>query len=43
MAINKEQVAKLKLKAKERNNTSVRINRPKGAAAKGAAIDLGYN
>lgn len=43
MAINKEQVAKLKLKAKERNNTSVRISKPKGAAAKGAAIDLGYN
>lgn len=43
MAINKEQVAKLKLKAKERNNTSVRISKPKGATAKGAAIDLGYN
>ena len=43
MAINKEQVAKLKLKAKERNNTSVRISKPKGTTAKGAAIDLGYN
>ena len=43
MAINKEQVAKLKLKAKERNNTSVRISKPKSTTAKGAAIDLGYN
>ena len=43
MAINKEKVNKLKLRAKERNSTSVRINRPKTTSAKGANLDLGYN
>lgn len=43
MAINKEKVNKLKLRAKERNSTSIRINRPKNTSAKGANLDLGYN
>lgn len=43
MAINKEKVNKLKLIAKERNNSTIRINKPKGSSAKGADIDLGYN
>lgn len=43
MAINKEKVNKLKLIAKERNTSNIRINRPKGSSAKGADIDLGYN
>lgn len=43
MAINKEKVNKLKLIAKERNSSNIRINRPKGSSAKGADIDLGYN
>lgn len=43
MAINKEKVNKLKLMAKERNTSNIRINRPKGSSAKGADIDLGYN
>lgn len=43
MAINKEQVAKLRLKAKERNSSSVKITKPKGSTAKGADVDLGYN
>ena len=43
MAINKEKVNKLKLIAKERNTSNIRINRPKSSSAKGADIDLGYN
>lgn len=43
MAINNEKVTKLKLRAKERNSTSVRINRPKATSQKGVNIDLGYN
>lgn len=43
MAINKEKVNKLKLRAKERNSSTVRINKPKTTNAKGADIDLGYN
>lgn len=43
MAINKEKVNKLKLRAKERNTSTVRINKPKTTTAKGADIDLGYN
>ena len=43
MAINKEKVNILKLRAKERNTSTVRINKPKTTTAKGADIDLGYN
>ena len=43
MAINNEKVTKLKLRAKERNSTSIRINRPKATSQKGVNIDLGYN
>ena len=43
MAINKEKVNKLKLRAKERNASTIRINKPKTTTAKGADIDLGYN
>lgn len=43
MAINKEKVNKLKLRAKERNTSTIRINKPKTTTAKGADIDLGYN
>lgn len=43
MAINKEKVNTLKLRAKERNTSTVRINKPKTTTAKGADIDLGYN
>lgn len=42
MAINKEKVNTLKLKAKERNSTSVRINRPNNADSKSKKIDFGY-
>lgn len=42
MAINKEKVNTLKLKAKERNSTSVRINRPNNADSKNKKIDFGY-
>lgn len=42
MAINKEKVNKLRLKAKEKTTASVRINKPKPTASKGADIDLGY-
>ena len=42
MAINKEKVATLKLRAKERNTTTVRINKPK-PNNNGTNIDLGYN
>lgn len=43
MAINKEKVDTLKLRAKERNKTTVRINKPKVNSTKGTDIDLGYN
>lgn len=43
MAINKEKVATLRLKAKERNATTVRITKPKQDTKKGVDIDLGYN
>lgn len=43
MAINKEKVNKLKLRAKERNSNTIRINRPKNTTEKGTNIDLGYN
>lgn len=43
MAINKEKVNKLKLRAKERNASTIRINKPKTTTAKGADLDLGYN
>lgn len=42
MAINKEKVNNLKLRAKERNAKSIRINKPK-TVIKGTEIDLGYN
>lgn len=43
MAINKEKVATLKLKAKERNGSTVRITKPNTTGNKGSNIDLGYN
>lgn len=43
MAINKEKVATLKLKAKERNGSTVRVTKPNTAGNKGSNIDLGYN
>ena len=43
MAINKEKVNRLKLKAKERNTSTVRISKPKTNTNKGTNIDLGYN
>lgn len=43
MAINKEKVNKLKLKAKERNASTIRINKPQANTNKGTNIDLGYN
>lgn len=43
MAINKEKVNILKLKAKERNASTVRISKPKTNTNKGTNIDLGYN
>ena len=42
MAINKEKVNTLKLKAKERNSTSVRINRPNNANSNNKKFDFGY-
>lgn len=42
MAINKEKVANLKLKAKERNSNTIRITKPATNAKKGIDIDLGY-
>ena len=41
MAINKQQVNNLKLRAKERTKPTVRINKPNASAKK--EIDLGYN
>lgn len=43
MAINKQQVNNLKLKAKERNKPTVKINKANVTANKGTNIDLGYN
>lgn len=43
MAINKEKVNTLKLRAKERNNSSIKINKPNNTAVKANDIDLGYN
>lgn len=43
MAINKEKVATLRLKAKERNTTTVRVTKPQQTGAKGTDIDFGYN
>lgn len=43
MAINKEKVATLRLKAKERNTTTVRVTKPQQTDAKGTDIDFGYN
>lgn len=43
MAINKQKVETLKLRAKERNKPTVRISKPKVNSTKGANIDLGYN
>ena len=43
MAINKEKVATLKLKAKERNGSTVRVTKPNTTGNKGSNIDLGYN
>lgn len=43
MAINKQQVDKLRLVAKQRRNSTIRINRPKPSGTKAADIDLGYN
>lgn len=43
MAINKDKVGKLRLKAKERNTSTIRINKPKANTAKGVNTDLGYN
>ena len=42
MAINKEKVNTLKLKAKERTNSTIRITKPKTSGTKSANIDLGY-
>lgn len=43
MAINKEKVATLKLRAKERSASTVRITKPITTKPSGANIDLGYN
>ena len=43
MAINKEKVEILKLRAKERNGSTVRITKPNTTNNKGSNIDLGYN
>ena len=43
MAINKEKVAKLRLKSKERNSSTIRINRPQNTNNKNTNIDFGYN
>lgn len=43
MAINKEKVATLKLKAKELNRNTVRITKPATTNKKDSNIDLGYN
>lgn len=43
MAINKEKVATLRLRAKERTSTTVRVTKPQHNGTKGADIDFGYN
>lgn len=43
MAINKEKVAKLRLKSKERNLSTIRINKPQNTNNKNTNIDFGYN
>lgn len=43
MAINEQKVNTLKLVAKQRNNSTIRINRPKPSGKKAIDIDLGYN
>ncbi len=43
MAINEKNVATLKLKAKQRNTSSIKVTKPKGTTHTGANIDLGYN
>lgn len=43
MAINKEKVATLRLKAKERNTTTVRVTKHQQTGVKGTDIDFGYN
>ena len=43
MAINKQQVNNLKLKAKERSKPTIKINKVNTSANKGTNIDLGYN
>lgn len=43
MAVNKDKVNTLKLKAKERTTSSVRITNPKTKPATGKDLDLGYN
>ena len=43
MAINKEKVNTLKLRVKERNASTIRINKPKTTTEKGVNVDLGYN
>lgn len=43
MAINKEKVNKLKLKAKERKTSSVRITKPNTTNKEEKGIDVGYN
>lgn len=43
MAINKEKVATLKLRAKERNGSTVKITKPNTTVNKASNIDLGYN
>lgn len=42
MAINKEKIANLKLKAKERNSNTIRITKPTNSGKPTADIDLGY-
>lgn len=43
VAINEDKVNKLKLRSKERNSSTIRINKPKANINKGTNIDLGYN
>ena len=43
MAINKEKVNTLKLRAKERNSSTVRVTRPDTTKKNNSNIDLGYN
>lgn len=43
MAINEKNVATLKLKAKQRNTSSIKVTKPKSTMHTGANIDLGYN